>query len=106
MYRVKRREISRRTANGKRRRLIQRDQRVCQYCGKKCYGDVPPDDSRYLTIDHIIPTSRGGHKTSEVNQVVCCVLCNRLKADRMPWEIEMWPLNGLGGCWAARRAPG
>lgn len=94
-----------RHAKTKRRRILHRDNHRCQYCGRKVSLAVGPTNAAFLTIDHIIPTSRGGHRTSEVNLCVACILCNNLKADRMPWEIEMWPLNGLGGCWAPRQVP-
>ncbi|WP_440110286.1 HNH endonuclease [Paenibacillus sp. QZ-Y1] len=42
----------------------------CHYCGN--YGD---------TIDHVIPTSKGGEDTYE-NKVCSCKECNTLKLDR------------------------
>jgi 5-methylcytosine-specific restriction endonuclease McrA len=102
-YKVGRKDQGRSPGRSKRRRLIHRDDSRCQYCGQRCSWEVPMDNASFLTIDHIIPVSRGGHRTSDVNMVVACVLCNSLKADRMPWEIDMWPLNGLGGCWAPRQ---
>jgi 5-methylcytosine-specific restriction endonuclease McrA len=89
----------------KRKQIYHRDNHRCQYCGRKVSFNVEPDNAAYPTIDHIIPISRNGHRTSEVNLCVACILCNNLKADRMPWEIEMWPLNGLGGCFAGQEPP-
>lgn len=42
----------------------------CVYCG--C------ENKLILTIDHIIPTARGGEDTNE-NKQVCCFICNQLK---------------------------
>ena len=59
-----------------RRNLFRRDQYACQYCGVK-----PGPDA--LTIDHVLPRSRGGTSTWE-NCVLACVPCNKRKADRTP----------------------
>ena len=61
-----------------RRNLFLRDNMTCQYCGR-----TPPNDE--LTIDHIIPRSRGG-KTTWDNVVLACARCNTLKGSRMPHE--------------------
>lgn len=58
-----------------------RDNWTCQYCSKKMnVGD--------LTIDHVLPRSRGG-KTSWNNCVSSCLPCNLKKADRLPTEANM-----------------
>lgn len=57
-----------------RRNLFLRDDFTCQYCGK--HGT--PDR---LSIDHVLPRSRGGSTTWE-NCVLACVGCNARKADR------------------------
>ncbi len=61
-----------------RQRLYRRDNHECGYCGSK----------RNLTIDHIIPKSRGGQNTW-MNLVTCCSSCNRLKDDKTPEEAGM-----------------
>jgi hypothetical protein len=61
-----------------RTRLYRRDNYECAYCGQK----------KNLTIDHIIPKSRGGQNTWE-NLVTCCSTCNRLKSNRTPEEAKM-----------------
>ncbi len=61
-----------------RRNLFKRDRNTCQYCG------VQPG-TQDLTIDHVIPRSRGGMSTWE-NCVLACVGCNRRKADRTVGE--------------------
>ncbi|HEB54187.1 MAG TPA: HNH endonuclease, partial [bacterium] len=52
-----------------RRHLFDRDRRRCQYCG------CTPGTSE-LTIDHVVPRSRGGLSTW-TNCVLACVACNR-----------------------------
>lgn len=64
-----------------RRNLIARDGHRCQYC-----GDVLPP--RELTVDHVMPRSRGGGSTWE-NLVAACGPCNRAKGDRTPEEAAM-----------------
>ena len=48
-----------------------RDAYVCQYCTTRCKNDD-------VTIDHIVPESRGGGDSWE-NTVTCCKSCNLLK---------------------------
>ena len=65
----------------KRLRIYMRDKFRCQYCGdKKRAGE--------LTLDHILPRSRGGDN-SPVNIVTACVACNNRKGDRTPAEARM-----------------
>ncbi len=64
-----------------RRNLFKRDKNTCQYCG------VRPGTAE-LTIDHVLPRSRGGQSTW-VNCVLACVTCNRRKADRTPHEAGL-----------------
>ena len=65
-----------------RRNLLERDRHTCQYCNYK---------GEQLTLDHVIPRSRGGGETWE-NLVAACVLCNIKKGNRTPKEAQM-PLN-------------
>ena len=60
--------------------IMKRDGFTCQYCGA----------DRNLTIDHVIPQSRGGKDTWE-NLVACCYSCNNTKDDRTPeeWGVEL-----------------
>ena len=57
-----------------RRNLFLRDDFTCQYCGVRASGER-------LSVDHILPRSRGG-STSWENCVLACVSCNARKADR------------------------
>ena len=55
-------------------------QGVCHYCGQQ----FPPDQ---LTMDHVIPLSRGGKSTKD-NVVCACKACNTGKKHNLPWEWE------------------
>ncbi|MBE9137683.1 HNH endonuclease [Nodosilinea sp. LEGE 07088] len=55
-----------------RREVFRRDQYRCQYCGSP----------RRLTIDHVIPHSKGGTHTWD-NVVAACERCNTTKGDRL-----------------------
>jgi 5-methylcytosine-specific restriction endonuclease McrA len=63
-----------------RRAVFARDGWTCQYCGTRSN----------LTVDHVIPRSKGGLSTWE-NIVASCAPCNRRKADRLPAQINMHP---------------
>jgi 5-methylcytosine-specific restriction endonuclease McrA len=56
-----------------RRAIFARDRHHCQYCGSE----------RHLTIDHVVPRSKGGTDTWD-NVVTSCAACNRKKGDRLP----------------------
>lgn len=62
-----------------RKNIIRRDSNKCQYCGRK---------SVEMTMDHIIPKSRGGLESWE-NLVTACVKCNNIKGNRTPEEAGM-----------------
>jgi 5-methylcytosine-specific restriction endonuclease McrA len=62
-----------------RKNILRRDMYRCQYCNR---GDV------ILTIDHIIPKSKGGDDSWE-NLVAACVKCNNKKGDRSPEDAKM-----------------
>lgn len=55
---------------------------VCYYCGQK----TPPKE---LTMDHIVPISRGG-KSSKGNVVTACKTCNNAKKQLLPMEWEKY----------------
>jgi 5-methylcytosine-specific restriction endonuclease McrA len=63
-----------------RRAVFARDDWTCQYCGSRSN----------LTVDHVIPRSRGGSSTWE-NIVASCAPCNRRKGDRLPHKANMHP---------------
>ena len=62
-----------------RKNILRRDLYKCQYCNKS-------DTS--LTIDHIVPKSKGGDDSWE-NLTTACVACNNKKGDRSPEEADM-----------------
>lgn len=64
----------RRRVTFSRKNLYRRDGYTCQYCG----AHPPMQD---LSIDHVVPRSRGGHSSWE-NCVLACIRCNRKKANR------------------------
>jgi 5-methylcytosine-specific restriction endonuclease McrA len=66
-----------------RKNVFLRDESMCQYCGVR-----PP--SRDLSLDHVVPKSRGGRSTWE-NLVTACGGCNRKKGQRLTIECGMIP---------------
>ena len=66
--------------------VFKRDSYRCQYCGIYCKPDV-------VSIDHIIPRSKGG-KNKWRNLVTACKPCNNVKGDKTLDECEM-ELNRL-----------
>ena len=63
-----------------KKNVLVRDGFKCSYCGT---------DKEKLTIDHIIPKSRGGETTFE-NCVSSCKPCNNRKGDKTPSEVKMY----------------
>lgn len=61
-----------------RNRIFKRDNHQCVYCGSR----------KDLTLDHVIPKSRGG-TNDWTNLVTSCSRCNVKKADRTPEEAKM-----------------
>jgi 5-methylcytosine-specific restriction endonuclease McrA len=64
-----------------RHRILARDHYRCQYCGVR-------GTAFDLTLDHILPRSRGGRTVAE-NLVASCQGCNSRKGDRTPEEARM-----------------
>ena len=69
------------TVTFSRLNLYRRDRYTCQYCGCR-------PGSKELTIDHVMPRSRGGALSWE-NCVLACVACNKRKGSRTPEEARM-----------------
>ena len=61
--------------------VLRRDGHECQYCGVRLHGSTG-------TIDHVVPTSRGG-KHAWANVVAACKSCNNRKDNRIPDEAGM-----------------
>lgn len=62
-----------------KRNVMVRDSFTCMYCGSKSQ----------LTIDHVVPVSKGGKTTFE-NCVTACQPCNNKKNDRTLSEARMF----------------
>jgi 5-methylcytosine-specific restriction endonuclease McrA len=62
-----------------RKNILRRDGHRCQYCGAS---------SVTLTVDHIMPKSRGGEDSWE-NLVSACLRCNNVKGSQTPDEAQM-----------------
>lgn len=64
-----------------RRNVFLRDEHCCQYCYRKF-------SSHKLSLDHVVPRSRGGQTTWD-NVVCACLKCNVRKGGRTPQEAGM-----------------
>ncbi len=62
-----------------RKNILHRDQNSCQYCGYR---------GEKLSIDHVIPRSRGGGDCWE-NVTTACFPCNLRKGNQTPLEAKM-----------------
>ncbi len=58
----------------KRRELFEKDKWICQYCGEKV-------NQQNITLDHVIPQSKGGDNSKE-NLKTCCLVCNGIKSGK------------------------
>src|SRR6187402_1252207 len=74
------RRIPHQTRALSRKNILLRDRSTCQYCAVV----FPSGD---LTLDHVIPRSRGGTSTWE-NLVACCHNCNRRKGSQLLHELR------------------
>jgi 5-methylcytosine-specific restriction endonuclease McrA len=74
-------KIPRNQLNCNKRNLMRRDEDRCQYCGCRV-------TTANMTIDHVIPRSKGG-VTSWENCVVSCFACNQKKKDRSLKDARM-----------------
>ncbi len=82
--------VPRRKAQWSRKGVLARDNYQCIYCGVRP-GDtlrgkiVAKSD---MTVDHLLPRSRGGRDTWS-NTASACYVCNHRKGDRLPEEAGM-----------------
>jgi 5-methylcytosine-specific restriction endonuclease McrA len=82
--------VPRRRAHWSRKGVLVRDNYTCVYCGIKT-GGVQKDKvltRSDMTIDHIIPRSKGG-KDTWTNTACACASCNHRKGDRLAHEAGM-----------------
>jgi len=75
------RRIPQRTRALSRKNILLRDRNTCQYCGTVMAAQT-------LTLDHVVPRSRGG-KSAWENLVACCHACNHHKGDRLASDAGM-----------------
>lgn len=61
-----------------RKNVLRRDGFRCQYCNQR----------ERLTVDHVVPRSRGG-RDQWTNLVAACISCNNKKGNRTPEEAGM-----------------
>jgi len=73
------RHIPQQTRALSRKNILLRDRNTCQFCRRM----LPASE---LTLDHVVPRSRGGRSSWE-NLVACCYRCNNSKGDRTPEEV-------------------
>jgi len=65
---------------------------ICAYCKRDdLTNEVKQHDPRRVTIDHIVPLSRGGSLTSKKNMAICCSKCNNDKGNSLEADF----LRGL-----------
>jgi len=74
-------KLPRRQVRFNRRNIYARDGNRCQYCGRRF-------STHELSLDHIVPRSRGGRATWG-NIVCACTACNVRKGGRLPREAGM-----------------
>ena len=79
------RRIPHQTRALSRKNILLRDRNCCQYCSVVLTAGE-------LTLDHVIPRSRGGLSTWE-NLVACCPTCNRRKGNQMLHELTEMKLQ-------------
>jgi 5-methylcytosine-specific restriction endonuclease McrA len=63
-----------------KKNVLLRDDYICQYCGSR--------EERLMTVDHVVPKSKGGPSTWE-NLVCACGRCNNRKNNRTPEHANM-----------------
>lgn len=68
-----------------RNNVLWRDNYQCQYCKNHFHSDK-------LTLDHVIPKSRGGDNSWN-NLVAACKKCNQKKGNKTPAESGMYPIR-------------
>jgi 5-methylcytosine-specific restriction endonuclease McrA len=68
-----------------RHNVFERDKYTCQYCAR-------PFEPKELNLDHVVPRDKGG-KTTWENVVCSCIRCNSKKANKLPHEVNMFPMR-------------
>ena len=70
----------------RKRSVHERDRWTCAYCGRRARTSL---DRAEMTVDHVVPRSRGGSTNDFGNLVTACRPCNGRKAARTPDEAGM-----------------
>ena len=70
-------------------RILRRDSFQCRFATKVDGEWKSCGSTHNLTIDHVVPTSRGGHPEKKANLVTACFKCNQRKANMTPEEAGM-----------------
>lgn len=70
------------------RYVLNRDKRTCVYCGAKEGEPCGTGSKIVVSVDHILPESRGGLTAIE-NLATSCLDCNMGKSDRTPDEAGL-----------------
>ena len=73
------------TMSPTRKNIYWRDKYICQYCDRQY-------KYKHLSLDHVIPKSRGGGR-GWLNLVTCCHTCNQKKGNKTPSEASMRLIN-------------
>jgi len=68
-----------------RQNIFLRDKHICQYCHVKF-------TEKKLTVDHLVPLSKGG-RHEWTNVVTACSRCNNRKGDKSPEKANLHLLN-------------
>lgn len=68
-----------------RQNIFLRDSHTCQYCYQKF-------SEKRLTVDHVIPLSKGG-RHEWTNVVAACTTCNNRKGDKSPEKANLRLMN-------------
>lgn len=82
--------VPRRKAHWSRKGVLVRDNHTCIYCGTKpgALQSGKLITRADMTIDHIVPRSRGG-KDTWTNTACACAACNHRKSDKLPHEAGL-----------------
>lgn len=77
-----------------KRKIWESQGKRCAYCGE-------PRNLKHMTVDHVIPLSKGGTNDEE-NLRCACKMCNRIKNDMLPTEFSVFIhrmfMNNLAFC--------
>lgn len=84
-----------------RRTLMLEQNGACIYCRREMTTDWQHErKARFATLDHLVPIAQGG-TNDPANLVLCCRLCNNVKADSTLEEFVF----GLLWIWLCKNRP-